>query len=505
MKFCSIQLDNQQVTQMKEIVSMDNPDREKILVVDDEPRIRDACKLVLDEQGFEVALAEDGDQGVEMIKNEHFDIILVDLMMPGLSGLEVLAYVRNKHPHTVVIVITGYATLEHSIEAMKKGAFDFIPKPFTPEQLRTVVDKALTYNRALQDIADSNSRLKTLVNSLSDGVMALDRDQRVVLANPAFLHMIDYHGGSVVGHAAEALPVGETLKNMVTDGMASLGSDLTEIVEEISWERGGEKRIFKATCTPFRGRTGAIIGKIVVLNDITALKELDQMKSDFVSLVCHEVRSPMNSLLMQIQVILDGLAGDLTEKQIRILNRVSGKMLGLTEMVSELLDLSRIESGLITSEKEQLDFNALLAEQLELHLPGAAEKNISIDLEIDRPLPMILASRRGMEEVMTNLITNAIKYSPDKSAIVVRACMENEYLQVFVEDSGFGIPPEDLDRVFNRFYRVKDKNTREQQGTGLGLSLVKSIIETHHGSVKVASALGEGTTFSFLIPIAGEQ
>jgi len=490
---------------MNEKVAMDYSDREKILVVDDEPRIRDACKLVLAEQGFEVALAEDGDQGVEMIKKEHFDIILVDLMMPGLSGLEVLAYVRNKHPHTVVIVITGYATLEHSIAAMKKGAFDFIPKPFTPEQLRTVVDKALTYNRALQDIADSNSRLKTLVNSLSDGVMAVDRDQRVVLANPAFLHMIDYHGASVIGQTIDALPVGETLGNMVAETMASVGSDFTEIVEELSWERGGEKQIFRATSTPFRGRTGGVIGTIVVLNDITALKELDQLKSDFVSLVCHEVRSPMNSLLMQIQVILDGLAGDLTDKQIQILNRVSGKMLGLTEMVSELLDLSRIESGLITSEKEQLDFNALLADQLELHTPGAAEKSIALDLETVQPLPTIVASRRGLEEVMTNLITNAIKYSPEKSAIRVSARIENAYLQVAVEDSGFGIPPEDLDRVFNRFYRVKDENTREQQGTGLGLSLVKSIIENHHGSVKVASTLGEGTAFSFLIPIAGEH
>ncbi len=490
---------------MKETSAVDRVDREKILVVDDEPRIRDACKLVLDEQGFEVALAPDGDQGVEMIKNEHFDIILVDLMMPGLSGLEVLAYVRSKHPHTVVIVITGYATLEHSIEAMKRGAFDFIPKPFTPEQLRTVVDKALTYNRALQDIADSNSRLKTLVNSLSDGVLALDRDQRLVLANPAFLHMLDYHGSSVIGQPLAALPIGETLQNMVTETMASQGSELAEIVEELSWERAGEKRIFKATCKPFRGRTGATIGTIVVLNDITALKELDQMKSDFVSLVCHEVRSPMNSLLMQIQVILDGLAGDLTEKQVQILNRVSGKMLGLTEMVSELLDLSRIESGLITSEKEQLDFNTLLADQIELHTPGAAKKSISIELDAAHPLPPIIASRRGMEEVLTNLITNAIKYSPDNSAIHVRARTEHEYLLVSVEDNGFGIPAEDLERVFDRFYRVKDANTREQQGTGLGLSLVKSIVETHHGSIKVASTIEEGTTFSLLIPISGEH
>jgi PAS domain S-box-containing protein len=473
----------------------------KILVVDDESRIRDACKLVLGEQGFEVSLASDGDQGVAMIQKEHFDVILVDLMMPGLSGLEVLSFVREKHPHTVVIVITGYATLEHSIEAMKKGAFDFIPKPFTPEQLRTVVAKAIKYNRALQDIADSNSRLKMLVNSLMDGVLALDRDRRVVLANPAFLHMIDYHGESMIGRSIDELPVGETLRSMIDEALMMASDTFTELAEEVSWGEGDAKRIFRAKCTPFRSRTGVNIGTITVLNDITALKELDQLKSDFVSLVCHEVRSPMNSLMMQIQVLLDGLAGELSVKQREILTRATAKMGGLTDMVSELLDLSRIESGLITSEKEQLDFEALLREQVEFHSPGAAEQGSTIDLQTGGALPRVFANKRGMEEVLTNLITNAIKYSPKGSMIIVSSQVENEYLRTSVSDNGYGIPKEDLERVFDRFYRVKDENTRMQQGTGLGLSLVKSIVESHHGIVRIDSTIGEGSTFTVLIPI----
>jgi PAS domain S-box-containing protein len=398
-------------------------------------------------------------------------------------------------------VITGYATLEHSIEAMKKGAFDFIPKPFTPDQLRTVVAKAIRYNRALQDIADSNSRLKTMVNSLMDGVLALDRDRRVVLANPAFLHMIDYHGESVIGRSIDELPVGDTLRSMIDETLLMAADTFTELAEEVSWGEGDSKRVFRAKCTPFRSRTGVNIGTITVLNDITALKELDQLKSDFVSLVCHEVRSPMNSLMMQIQVLLDGLAGELTEKQREILTRATAKMGGLTDMVSELLDLSRIESGLITSEKEQLDVEALLREQVEFHGPGAAEQGSSIELQIGASLPPVFANKRGMEEVFTNLITNAIKYSPKGSTINVSSQIENEYLQTTVTDNGYGIPKEDLEHVFNRFYRVKDENTRMQQGTGLGLSLVKSIVESHHGIVRIDSTIGKGSTFTVLIPI----
>ena len=138
-----------------------------------------------------------------MIKEKHYDIVLVGLMMPTISGFDVLSEVRSHHPDTVVIVITGYATLEHSIEAMKKGAFDFIPKPFTPDQLRAVVDKSLRYTGALQDIADSRSRLGVMVNSLSDGVMTTDARKVIVQINPAFLHMIDYHGEEEVGRLVD--------------------------------------------------------------------------------------------------------------------------------------------------------------------------------------------------------------------------------------------------------------------------------------------------------------
>ncbi len=487
---------------MKSDVSLVQSSRLKILVVDDETRIRDACQMVLSEEGFEVALAADGEQGLQMIEKEHFDIILVDLMMPVLSGFEVLSHVKKHHPDTVVIVITGYATLDHSVRAMKKGAFDFIPKPFTPDQLRAVVAKAIKYNRALQDIAETNSRLRVMVNRLTDGVMASDSDKRVVLANPAFLHMIGYHGEAVLGRSIEDIKVGEQLRDMIDRALAMPVDACAEITEEITWESGDTNRIFNVKCAPFPGRAGFNIGTITVLNDITALKEMEQMKSDFVSMVSHEVRSPMNSLLMQIKVILDGLAGDVTDKQREILERASGKILGLSDMVSELLDLSRIESGLISSEKEAVDIAGLLAEQVAFHSPGAVEKSIVLDLQVAGELLPVFANLRSMEEVLTNLITNAIKYSPENSHVTISAMVENEYVSISVQDTGYGIPEEDLDNVFNRFYRVKDVNTRTILGTGLGLALVKSIIEAHHGSIKVTSILGTGSTFTVLLPIA---
>lgn len=475
----------------------------RILIIDDEPRIRDACMLVLSDKGFDVAAAPDGEQGLQMIKEKHYDIVLVDLMMPTISGFDVLSEVRSHHPDTVVIVITGYATLEHSIEAMKKGAFDFIPKPFTPDQLRAVVDKSLRYTSALQDIADSKSRLGVMVNRLTDGVMTTDARKLIVQVNPAFLHMIGYHGEEVVGRHVNDIIHNENLLESITQALSMSSDTFVEITNEIQLIDNNEEKYFSARCAPFRGRMNENLGTITVLHDITALKKMDQMKSDFVSMVSHEIRSPMNSLLMQLKIISDGLAGAVTVKQQEILQRASEKILNLNNLVTELLDLSRIESGLISHEKEQVDMGALLSEQKNFHCPYGEQKKITIRLNSPATLPTILANRQNMEEVFSNLITNGIKYSPAGGTITISVAMENEYLKTQVTDTGFGISGEDLDKIFTRFYRVKDSNTRQIHGTGLGLAIVKSIIESHHGKISVASEVGSGTTFTVLLPLAG--
>ncbi|WP_457575434.1 ATP-binding response regulator [Desulfomarina sp.] len=475
----------------------------KILVIDDEARIRDACRIVLTDKGYSVEVAPDGEQGLQMIQERHFDIILVDLMLPSISGFDVLSQVRARHPDTVVIVITGYATLEHSIEAMKKGAFDFIPKPFTPDQLRAVVNKSLRYTMALQDITDSKSRLKIMVNRLTDGVMTTDSEENIVQANPSFLHMIGYHGEEVIGKQVKDIISNQEIRDAIDKALAMEPNTFSEITNEIQVvDEKGEDKIYSARCAPFRGRTNENLGTITVLHDITALKKMDQMKSDFVSMVSHEIRSPMNSLLMQLKIILDGLAGDITEKQKEILERASEKILSLNNLVTELLDLSRIESGLIAHEKEQVDLASLLQEQVAFHSPYANEKQTRIELTVEENLPRIFANRQNMEEVFSNLITNSIKYSPPESRVTISAIHENDYLKTEIRDTGYGISKEDLPNIFTRFFRAKDENTRGIQGTGLGLAIVKSIVDSHHGKISVTSIKNKGTTFTVLLPVS---
>ncbi|MFZ3046523.1 MAG: ATP-binding protein, partial [Desulfatirhabdiaceae bacterium] len=475
----------------------------KILVVDDEARIRNACKLVLGECGYEVCLAINGKDGLQQIHDHHYDIILLDLMMPELSGFDVLAQVKSLHPDTVVIVISGYATLEHSVDAMKKGAFDFIPKPFTPDHLRVTVAKAIDHTRALRDIAQTRSRLRTLVNRLSDGVMCTNHAHRVVLANPAFLRMIGCHSESVGGCGIDEFMDSTELRNIIYQAQEMSENEFMELTGEMTFNGSDrpDEIIIGVRCAPFRDRSGRNLGVITVLHDITALKQIDRMKSEFVSMVSHEIRSPMNSVLMQLRVVLDGLAGELTPKQKEILERASEKIDSLTQMTSELLDLARIESGLISQEREPVDILSIIRDQVAFHLPRAEFGSVQIDLEVPETLPPILANRRNMEEVLSNLITNAIKYSPNGGRVIVSASSGTDYLSIRVQDTGIGIAEADKHLIFQRFFRVKNEKTRYINGTGLGLALVKSILESHQGRITVESKPGEGSTFFVFLPL----
>lgn len=474
----------------------------KILVVDDEKVIRNGCNEVLTQDGYEVILAEDGELGLKMIEKAHFDVILLDLMMPGLSGFDVLSHVKALHPDTSIIVITGYATIENSIEAMKKGAFDFIPKPFSPDQLRVVVSKAIEHTGALKDIANEKSRIRVLINLIANGVMVTDAEKRLVLANPAFMKIMGFKGEDVIGCPFTELVQHEQIQQMVEHALSMSESEITEITEELEIEKNGEVKTttYVARCRPFRDRIGRNLGTITVLSDITYLKDINQRQSDFVSMVAHEIRSPMNSVMAQIKVVQDGLAGDITQKQDEILGRASQKINGIVSLSSELLNLASIEAGLIAMERTECDMTEVMKDQVHFHQPKAQAKGIQLGLDPLPDLPPVLANKQSMEEVLSNLIANAINYTPEGGRITVAVRPEKHHLCISVTDTGMGIEKEDLARIFDRFYRVKNEKTRYIIGTGLGLPIVKSIVEAHDGMIRVESIPDHGSTFYVYLP-----
>ena len=474
----------------------------RVLVVDDEVRIQKVCHRLLTEEGCDVELAENGIKGLKMLEEKHFDIILLDLMMPGMSGLDVLTDVKARHPDTVVIIITGYATLEHSIETMKRGAFDFLSKPFSPGELRLVISKAIEFLRTLQDIATEKSRMRVMINTLSNGVLTTDNQKRIALANPAFLKMIGCKKPSLIGYEVSEFIKDSRLLDMIDQAIHQPEDTFAEITDEITMPSLKEKddRIIGVRCIPFRDRLNRNLGSVTVFNDITALKKIDQLKSDFVSMVAHEIKSPLNSILMQLNVVLDGLAGDLTEKQREILQRNFDRIKSLTVLSTELLDLSKIESGLINQEREELALIELIKGQIVLYQDKADSKSIQMTMKKTKKEIQIMGNRINIEEVVSNLISNAIRYTPNGGKITIQADEKKDRAKIMVSDTGFGIPEKELENIFDRFFRVKNEKTRYINGTGLGLSIVKSIVEAHHGTIEVESKLDKGTCFSIYLP-----
>ncbi|WP_022668674.1 ATP-binding response regulator [Desulfospira joergensenii] len=474
----------------------------RVLVIDDEERIQKACERLLTQEGCQVDLADNGIQGLKMIEEKHFDIVLLDLMMPGISGMEVLSDVKSRHPDTVIIVITGYATLEHSIETMKKGAFDFLSKPFSPQELRVVIAKAIEFIETLQDIASEKSRMRVMINILRDGVLTTDHQKRIALANPAFLKMLGCRKKSVIGSLISDVIQEPVILEMIDQAVGQHRDKFSEITNELSipGKKGGEDMVIGIRCIPFRDRLNRNLGAVTVCHDITALKRMDQLKSDFVSMVAHEIKSPLNSVLMQLKVVLDGLAGDLTEKQEEILTRSSDKIRSLTDLATELLDLSKIESGLINQEREELSVEEIIKEQVRFYREQADAKSIRLTYIPSPGDVSIMGNRTNIEEVLSNLISNAIRYTPGEGEIKVWASEETDSSLIHVEDNGFGIPSESLDQIFERFFRVKNEQTRYINGTGLGLAIVKSIVESHNGNIHVESKLNEGTRFTVTLP-----
>lgn len=491
------------------------PDQVYILVIDDEQIMRDGCSRILSKDGWSVLTAENGKKGLEEIQRhpENIDVILLDLMMPGMSGMEVLDQVRKIDPNLLVIVITGYATVESAVEAMKKGAYDFIPKPFTPDQLRIVVKRAWERRslqkeaeflrqereRSLRDIATEKSKIKTIINCMGDGVLVCDRDGCIVLTNPAASRMLMTSETSLLGNSLSQCHLDSELSRTIEESLRAKDIGYTSVSQELSL---GESQEFflRAHTAQVKNDVGETMGSVTVLQDISYLKELDKMKSEFIAMVTHELRAPIAAVEQQLTVILNKMAGDVTEKQEQLLSRAKERTKGLLDLIKDLLDLSKIEAGKMVQYKEPLALQELIQRVVDLMKVEAEYKKIDLRFTAPLKVPSINADRNSMEGILTNLISNAIKYTPEGGKVWVNLGEEGGFLKVTVSDTGIGIKKEDLSRIFDKFYRVKTSETRQIVGTGLGLSIVKSIVDAHLGSISVESEEGKGTTFNVLLP-----
>ena len=484
----------------------------KILVIDDEAVMRDGCCRILTKEGCEVLTAANGEEGLAAIEGDSqgFAVVLLDLKMPGMGGMAVLEQAREVNPALLIVVITGYATVDAAVEAMKKGAYDFIAKPFAPDQLRLVVKRALEKKRlelvaeelraeaarSLRDVAMEKGKVRTIVNCMADGILVTDKDGRVVLTNPAAGRML---GIETIASLAKPLREAVGHKKLIeaVEGVLELTKPEVTI---ISQEMRIRDSLIRAHTAAVTSEEGDVLGTVTVLEDMTYLLELDRMKGDFIAMVSHELRSPISAIAQNINLILEGLVGKTTEKQRNLLLRAKERSKGLIDLIGDLLEISKIEAGMAIQRKGTLQLEEVARKVMELMEGEAQAKRISLTAKIDFSLPPVLGDKDSLEGVFTNLVSNAIKYTPDGGKVVIEVCPAGDYVKTVVKDTGIGISQEDLPRIFDKFSRIKSEKTRGIIGTGLGLSIVKGIVEAHLGSISVESEEGKGTIVTILLP-----
>ena len=490
----------------------DEVKKDCILIVDDEKGLRIGTQRLLEDEGYEVETADCGEEGIRLGKSKEFDIAVIDLRMPDIDGLEVLKEIKNTFPNTICFIATAYASYETAIQSTRLGAFSYIPKPFTPEELiyqvelgikqRKLILEALKLKQEreeqLLELASEKSRLNTIIKAISDGVLVINKNIELVYFNYAALRLLNIQDVKIGQSVVEKLPpeISEIIDKIIAKEKILLKTYTTQI--EIL---PNNELIIEAACTPVPNPDGSLAGVVIILSNITQFKKIEQIKSQFVSMVAHELKTPLAAVQGFINIILNDSLGVDREKQKEYLSRSTVRLKSLTDLVNDLLDISRMELKTKQREIEDVDITEALKSTLQFLEFEIKKKEILIDTHIQENLPTIKADVSEITRLFTNLISNAIKYNKESGSIYIIAHQENNYVCIKIRDTGIGMKPEEKDRLFSEFYRAKNEKTRGISGTGLGLSIVKKIVESYYGKIEVESVFGYGTTFTIHLPI----
>jgi signal transduction histidine kinase len=411
----------------------------KILIVDDEESVLVTMKAILEMDGYTVTTTPKGVEAFELLRTNTFDLVMTDLRLDDADGLAVLAEVRRQSPETVTIMLTGYASLDSAVKALREGAYDYLTKPCDVEELKATVARGLDRRQLAMQLRERVADLEVANETIHD-----------------------------------------------------LNADL-------------QRRVDAATAE-LRGMYEA------VQRHVEELEQLDRLKSQFLSMASHELKTPLTSMSGFLQVALRRMKRRLEAgmpdqeewyreqrsilEQLEVVNRQTSR---LARLVNELLDVSRIETGRIEFSFIPVDV-AELTEEVVARVQTTTHRH---ELRLASPAgALVSADRDHLEQVLNNLLGNAIKYSPEGGPVAVAVKADGDEILLSVQDRGLGIPVEDLDKIFGLFYRSEDRASRDIGGMGLGLYISKEIVGRHGGRIWAESEPGKGSTFYVALPKA---
>lgn len=348
----------------------------------------------------------------------------------------------------------------------------------------------------LLEISSEKSKLNAIIKHMEDGIVAIDGKGQIIHYNPSFLSMLNLREKDLTDKSYDKI-IDDYSKDL--EYGAILQKSISNSSENIIFENN-KKRILKASPALFRDEAGRISGAIVVFQDITESQRLEDMRREFVANVSHELKTPITTIKSYSETLLCGALEDkeLSKSFVEVIENEADRM---SSLVKDLLQLSHMDYEKVVWEMHHLDLREIVTDsvrKLEVHFQN---KNQRLNMQISDEAVPIYADRGKIQQVIINLLTNAIKYTPENGNIRISAQVVDKNAIFEVQDSGIGIPKEDIKRIFERFYRVDKGRSRAQGGTGLGLSIAHNIIKQHKGSIKVSSELEKGSIFTVYFPV----
>jgi signal transduction histidine kinase len=425
------------------------------------------------------------------------------LAVPLISSDEVIGVLMLFHKEPD-------AFTQEQLELVEAAAFQVASAINNAQLYLLIRDQAERLGTMLREEQVEAAKMQAILESIADGVLVADAVGQVILANRPSSLILDIPRRQLIG---------KTLNELL--GLySSTGESWVKKID--AWGRSAdpprensyladrltiEEMVVSVHLSPVFANN-QFFGTVSIFRDITKEVEVDRMKSEFVSTVSHELRTPMTSIKGYADLILMGAAGAMTDPQVRYMQVIKNNADRLSMLVNDLLDISRIETGKTELDLRPLDIPQVIEQVVEGHLRGRIEhenKPMEVQTEMAPSLPLVNADHARVTQILTNLLDNAFHYTPSNGQIKVSVNANGDFVYISITDTGIGISKENQNKIFDRFFRAEDADVQKVAGTGLGLAIVRSLIEMHGGRIEVNSMPGEGSTFTFNLPLVAED
>ncbi len=420
------------------------------------------------------------------------DVMVLDWVMPGLSGLELCQFIRTaegSNPRIGLLLLTAHSDTEKVVQALDAGANDFLAKPYNDDELRARVAALLRNKAFLERVESAERNVRALLSDAPDALLAVDAEGRVTFANREAERAFSASSAELTGRTIE-----ELLPELRLDALRMGGRETLLPLPDIKLH----DQIYSPTVRVLP--TDFAAARTLSLHNVTEHRRTEARRLDFYSIIAHDLRSPLSAMMLRTAAILSGRRGVLSAQLTDDMRKIDANVRSMVALINDFLDLARLEGAGYKIDREPVDVLALVRTTIDDVRPLAEESQLELVAELPEEGAVgIAADRRRLAQVLTNLLSNAIKFTPPGGRVAVRVRRDGEFVVIDVEDTGRGIGADALATLFERYTRVIDPQ-HQVAGTGLGLMIVREIVEAHGGTVTVRSAAGKGSTFSVRLP-----